>query len=138
MTDRYECDCGAIYSHPDQLTYCASNNHWQASSRHLDSEGANRIAHERQRQIAVEGWTAEHDDELTDGSLALEAVSFAAPVAIYQLEKGGKEWALTFRQVRPKSRHLHVTRIRRLEIAGALIAAEIDRLLRAEEQEAQS
>ena len=25
---RLVCDCGAVYSHPDQLMYCASNRHW--------------------------------------------------------------------------------------------------------------
>lgn len=25
----YECDCGAMYSHPDQIIACAQNNHGQ-------------------------------------------------------------------------------------------------------------
>jgi len=24
---RYECDCGAVYSQPDQINYCASTSH---------------------------------------------------------------------------------------------------------------
>ena len=30
MSARYLCDCGAGYSHPDQLLYCAQNNHGTA------------------------------------------------------------------------------------------------------------
>ncbi|MEL6349146.1 MAG: hypothetical protein AAFV53_38935 [Myxococcota bacterium] len=35
------------------------------------------ITHERLRQIEEEGWTAEHDDEHVDGSLAKAALCYA-------------------------------------------------------------
>ena len=41
--------------------------------------GAERIAAERQRQVEREGWTADHDAQHTDGSLAWAAVCYAAP-----------------------------------------------------------
>ena len=34
---------------------------------------------ERQRQIVVEGWTSEHDDQHDDGQLALAACCYALP-----------------------------------------------------------
>lgn len=38
--------------------------------------GAQRIADERSRQIAKEGWTPEHDDESTEGELTLMATLY--------------------------------------------------------------
>lgn len=35
---------------------------------------------ERQRQIEIEGWTVEHDDEFRDGQLAQAAACYAANV----------------------------------------------------------
>jgi hypothetical protein len=46
--------------------------------------GIELIAEERKRQIEVEGWTAEHDDEHTDGELALAAVCYATPIKLYE------------------------------------------------------
>ena len=73
--------------------------------------GIERIAKERQRQVSVEGWTPQHDDEHKDGEMAIAAARYAAPY--WEWDKRGKH-----------------ERIRQLEIAGALLAAEIDRLLR--------
>ena len=99
--------------------------------------GAERIADERQRQIDKEGYKAEHDDEHTDGSLAWAAVCYAAPEAVYVR----RDWAtgIHFEDPWPWSDEFDKRsdrkptmsqRIRLLEKAGALIAAEIDRLLR--------
>jgi hypothetical protein len=99
--------------------------------------GAERIADERQRQIDKEGYKAEHDDEHTDGSLAWAAVCYAAPEAVYVR----RDWAtgIHFEDPWPWSdeydkrasrKRATAKRIRLLEMAGALIAAEIDRLLR--------
>lgn len=86
--------------------------------------GAELIAAERQRQIESEGWTAEHDDGHTDGSLAIEACHFA--LMNTQLEWRGEGMCGSYDERAAKPR------IRQLAIAGALIAAEIDRLQRAE------
>lgn len=97
--------------------------------------GIESIAAERQRQIDVEGWTPEHDDEHTDETLALVAALYAAPFKLYSAESG-PGW-FQFDDPWPSSwdeswdgREQHDRR-RRLEIAGALIAAEIDRRDRA-------
>lgn len=41
--------------------------------------GAQLIAEERQRQIEVENWTPEHDDEYDNEELAFAAVCYAYP-----------------------------------------------------------
>ena len=111
------------------------------------SEGVKRIATERQRQIDVEGWTPDHDDEHGGGEMAWAAVAYAAPGAIYRSSgfrdlrhaRGGGE--ISFIDPWPwdrgwdkRTKHApnRLQRIRDLEKAGALIAAELDRLLRAE------
>jgi hypothetical protein len=105
--------------------------------------GAERIAAERYRQIKIEGWGAAHDAEHVDGELALAAVCYAAPVPLYvkdETPNGAIEFSDPWTRgwdKRPvddmgSPRPPPVTeRIRMLEKAGALIAAEIDRLLRA-------
>ena len=101
------------------------------------STGIEAIAAERQRQIKQEGWTPEHDDSHTLGELALAAALYAIPYdteidgerLITQDDHIGLDMALEIAcrwKIKP-----HADKLRRLEIAGALIAAEIDRLKRA-------
>ena len=104
--------------------------------------GAQRIADERARQIAKEGWTPEHDDEHTEGELALVGALYATPVRLYDKIQLGHviqftdpwpdSWNLDWdKRLEKRSPELTTrARIRELEKAGALIAAEIDRLLR--------
>lgn len=96
--------------------------------------GVELIAAERRRQVEVEGWTAEHDDEHRWGALTKVAATLAVlhtdaivtdPVG--EFETGGRTWGLAEKHGRDE--------IRCLTIAGALIAAEIDRLLRARPEE---
>ena len=98
--------------------------------------GAERIADERRRQVGAEGYTAEHDDDHNLGQLAMAAACYAAPKPLYELrEHNGSK---VFRDPWPWARLFDTridkpsvdARIRLLEKAGALIAAEIDRLLR--------
>lgn len=89
------------------------------------SEAIADIAAERRRQIDVEGWTPEHDDGHSRGELACAA-------GCYALVAGGlmdwlrisslKLWPWSQEWFRPNN-----TR-RNLVKAGALIAAEIERL----------
>lgn len=85
--------------------------------------GIELITKERRRQIVEEKWTAEHDRQWTREELASAAAFYALP------EKYGEllafwPWDLKWNK---KSKH---NRLRQLTIAGALIAAEIDRLVR--------
>jgi hypothetical protein len=87
--------------------------------------GIEIIAEERKRQIEVKNWTPEHDAEHTDESLAMAACHYALPNHLDS----------PLVNLWPKSWDVHwckkgqSTRIRDLAKAGALIAAEIDRLL---------
>lgn len=108
--------------------------------------GIEQIAMERLRQINQEGWTPEHDDEHTDGSLALVAICYATPIPIFQREGDEQYFAFVdpwpdswdsawdkrpFDRYHGKLREpTPDERIRMLVKAGALIAAEIDRLQR--------
>lgn len=96
-------------------------------------DGCALIAEERQRQVEGEGWTPEHDDEHDDGELALAAVAYAMPAdGRHFTDRGVRVSARAIRDVvwpwvqSPKPGD----RIRELVKAGALIAAEIDRLQR--------
>ena len=107
--------------------------------KHLMKTGTQLIAAERERQISVEGWTPDHDDEHRSGEMALAASCYALPIkAPYVTEeikgvRGGMKVRVPFRwpwepewwKPTPKNR------VRELVKAGALIAAEIDRLNRA-------
>lgn len=88
--------------------------------------GAERIMAERQRQVGVEGWTPEHDDHHRPAeALAWAAVAYATPDYGRITRRGVPEdWPWDAKDWKPGDR------IRELEKAGALIAAEIDRLLR--------
>lgn len=114
-------------------------------------EGARRIMRERRRQIQQEGWSEEHDDGLTDGQLAWAAICYGAPERVFTLHKGvtPNDPVISFYDPWPKSldpafdkrpslkrKPTLRARIRALEKAGALIAAEIDRLLRLKASEA--
>ena len=97
--------------------------------------GAERIAQERQRQIEVEGWDADHDDG-TGNALALAAACYALPEKIsdrsmWETPLRRLLWPWEERWWKPTPDN----RIRELEKAGALIAAEIDRLLRVRVEE---
>ena len=91
--------------------------------------GIERIAAERQRQIDVEGWTPEHDDSHINEDLAVAAAVYACPHRGngYSGIRGAivGYWPWDIRWLKPSE-----DRIRELEKAGALIAAEIDRLQR--------
>ena len=113
--------------------------------------GIELIAEERQRQIEKEGWSAEHDEQHTKGELALAAALYASPIPLF--ERRETHGAVTFKDPWPWWDQIEITRygdgsttkvpawdkrakhsrLRKLVIAGALIAAEIDRLQRKQE-----
>lgn len=101
--------------------------------------GVELIAAERQRQITEKGYTADHDDCHSDGELALAAVCYASPRRLYiKTEYSGERidfsepwpWWDESVSVFCEEELSLLERIALLSKAGALIAAEIDRLQR--------
>ena len=84
--------------------------------------GASLILAERERQIEKEKFGPEHDDCHRRDQLALAAVCYAMPLKFRELKYW--PWARYWWRPTPDDR------IRELVKAGALIAAEIDRLQR--------
>lgn len=101
--------------------------------------GADLIAAERQRQITAEGWTPDHDDAHDLGELAEAAACYATQQrAMERREIRGSTRTPTRTVPVPKAwpwdaewwKPTPENRVRELVKAGALIAAEIDRLQR--------
>jgi len=94
--------------------------------------GIEQIAEERKRQVEVEGWTPEHDDDHWRGELAEAAACYALGKKEIKESYGGYGeikitipiWPFEDKWWKPTPKD----RIKELIKAGALIAAEIDRL----------
>lgn len=92
--------------------------------------GAELIAEERERQINSEGWTPEHDDEHVFGEITSAARAYSKFAQFQALglpfrTRIPMEWPWDDVWWKPSQNP-----IRNLVKAGALIAAEIDRLQR--------
>ncbi len=83
--------------------------------------GIELITKEREEQIKKHGYTQEHDDQHKDGAL-INAAIFAITLRGEWRQKG---WEIFEAKMLEKSYD------KRIIVAGALIAAEIDRLRRA-------
>jgi hypothetical protein len=103
-----------------------------------ETSGVKLIAAERERQVSEEGWTAEHDDEHAQGELAVCAACYVIGQSAYYARAAQNAatpdgesrlfpWPFELTSWKPTPDD----RIRELTKAGALIAAEIDRLQRA-------
>ena len=90
----------------------------------ITKSGSELIAEERQRQIEKEGWTPEHDDEWKNGEMAMAAMAYTYSRFIPSKDVLVLYWPWDKKSWKPKDA------IRDLVRAGALIAAEIDRLQR--------
>lgn len=93
--------------------------------------GSELIEAERQRQIEVEGWTPDHDDEHTGGELSQAAAAYALGGHVLTDIEGERElhiWPTSWDA--PEDTIKRKPRLRQLVIAGALIVAEIERLQR--------
>lgn len=97
--------------------------------------GIESIAAERERQVEAEGWTPEHDDAHSDGEMAAAAACYAMQVALDCISRDDlhKTVSSTICELWPWSSHWWKPKNRRADLvrAGALIAAEIDRIDRA-------
>lgn len=92
--------------------------------------GIERIAAERRRQVEAEGWSPEHDDDHDNFELSRAACCYGQMGAggPYSNPTPGQPppgWPWDVSWWKPDA-----DPVRNLEKAGALFAAEIDRLLR--------
>jgi len=93
-----------------------------------ETTGIKAIAKERRRQIVENGWTPEHDDKHARGQLAAAAACYALFSDAYPNPgQPPAYWPFEDRFWKPEAYR------RDLEKAGAMIAAEIDRLDRMQE-----
>lgn len=103
-------------------------------SKSLDKEyemnGSELIAAERQRQIEVEGYRSSNDDGYRDGQLVKAAIAYLINVVPCGLGSGSQFWPWRKEFWKPYSQRANLIR------AGALIAAELDRLDRERNREA--
>ncbi|WP_346236729.1 hypothetical protein ABDK00_014145 [Niabella insulamsoli] len=90
--------------------------------------GIEIIADERQRQKEVEGFTASHDAEHSAGELAMAAMCYAMEPCWRPAEMAPLGWPWCSCDPKDGFRPSPDNRIKELAKAGALIAAEIDRL----------
>ena len=96
----------------------------------------NGIRSERERQIGLEGWTLEHDDQHTDGELASAAACYAMPPHKRALA-GSSPTFLIVAEIWPwEERFWKPCTLRQRDLirAGALIVAELERLERQAER----
>jgi hypothetical protein len=116
--------------------------------------GIEQITAERKRQIDKKGWDAEHDDGHVDGELAQVAICYATPDPIFSMGMASgysfvdpwpENWDTAWdkrldygdglrgrNSISSPYEYEPEERIDLLAKAGALIAAEIDRLQRLE------
>jgi hypothetical protein len=98
----------------------------------MSESGTILIFNERARQRETEGWDSAHDDQLVQGELVQAAIAYALATPADCCCVGGMAenteafawWPWNITNWKPKDRLSNLVR------AGALIAAEIDRLQR--------
>lgn len=98
---------------------------WSLKNKIKSLPGVEAIAVERRRQVIVEGWTPEHDDEHKGGEMRVAAACYAGDMRVFD-RASPPQWPWDETWWKPKGTRENLVR------AGALIAAEIDRLDRLE------
>lgn len=102
-----------------------------------ENSGVAMISAERDRQKSVEGWTTAHDDQHIHAELLDAAICYTRTALWLLIDKyvapftveNGAYWPFGFDWWKPSA-----DPVRNLVKAGALIAAEIDRLNRIKEK----
>jgi hypothetical protein len=89
--------------------------------RTAPTHAAQDVLAERRRQIEVEGWTPEHDDEHSESEMAVAAACYAISSGGYAIGEVPPMWPWDKAWKPSYSR-------RDLVKAGALILAEIERI----------
>lgn len=121
------------------LTWMERHGKFSLTEPILHVSAASRdVLAERQRQISVEGWTAEHDDEARNGEMSRAAACYAMQAALDSIGTPSltdatkhmirELWPWSGKWWKPSNRR------RDLVKAAALILAEIERIDRAEGQ----
>jgi hypothetical protein len=97
--------------------------------------GTELIAAERKRQVDEELFDAHHDHSQPEGTLTMAAICYASIAAAdpgmrveFRSASGGPFWPWDKHWYKPGRDDSNASRILELTKAGALIAAEIDRL----------
>lgn len=101
--------------------YWLHADEWSAISANCKAGPLADIRAERERQVLVEGWTPEHDDEHNSGEMAIAAACYAD----FTGNTARRMWPWSEQWWKP------IDRRRDLVKAGALIVAELERLDRA-------
>jgi hypothetical protein len=96
------------------------------------SKAAQDILRERARQIENEGWSEEHDDQHTEGEMALAAACYALSASGYAKGQTPPIWPWSLTWWKPSYGRRDLVR------AAALLLAEIERLDRAERKAGRS
>lgn len=127
----YECEAGAL---ENNVAFIRLKEIANALSASAGAMGIELIAAERLRQIEQESWTAVHDDQHTQGELGEAAMAYIAATDLdltvldtHAFSLWPHWWSVAWWKPADP--------IRNLAKAGALIAAEIDRLTRLAERE---
>lgn len=90
--------------------------------------GIELITEERERQISAEGWTPEHDDEHIHEELVAAAICYLLGNLYGNTKQNVPSlWPWDEKYWKPEGKTFS---IKNLQKAGALIAAEIDRIQR--------
>ncbi|MBC7486070.1 MAG: hypothetical protein H7282_04905 [Cytophagaceae bacterium] len=96
------------------------------------NSGIEVIAAERQRQIEKEGWDSKHDNKCNDDEqLTFAAICYATPRRLRGfsgIDVNTRLWPWALKWWKPSAVESTEGRIKELAKAGALIAAEIDRI----------
>lgn len=101
----------------------------------LNQSAAFAIARERRKQHVEHGWNPEHDDGHGDGTLLIAGILIACGVAdkaLADVDPPSIDGPWCDQLAMHVADKYKTDNIKRLTIAGAMIAAEIDRLIRAE------